>query len=205
MVCHDGPVPLHHAVLALLNEGPSHGYDLKGEFESLVGPHFGTLNIGHLYQLLERLARDGLAEARRVPQEGRPDRLVHTLTEAGRAELEKWFATPVKPAAGYRDDFFLKIAAARRLGDVGLVVRVVEQRRDVLLAELRDLAALRAAGGGSTYDALLTTAAELSVKGQLELLDRMQDAAPALVAEAAVGRPEALDDLGPSRVAAAGA
>ncbi len=201
MVCHDGRVPLHHAVLALLNEGPSHGYDLKGEFEALVGPHFGTLNIGHLYQLLERLARDGLAEARRVPQEGRPDRLVHTLTEAGRTELEKWFATPVKPAAGYRDDFFLKVAAARRLGDVGLVVRVVEQRRDVLLAELRDLVALRAAGGGSTYDALLTAAAELSVQGQLELLDRMQDAAPALVAEAAGSWPEGIDEAEPPMAA----
>lgn len=96
----------------------------------------------------------------------------------------------VSSVSGYRDDFFLKVAAARRLGDVDLVVRVVEQRRTVLLAELRDLAALGSAGGASTYDSLLTAAAELSVKGQLELLDRMQDAAPALVAEAAVVRGE---------------
>ena len=26
-------MPLHHAVLALLAEGPDHGYELKGRFE----------------------------------------------------------------------------------------------------------------------------------------------------------------------------
>lgn len=126
-------VPLHHAVLALLVQGPGHGYDLKGEFTSLVGPHFGTLSIGHLYQLLERLARGGLAETHREPQEARPDRLVYTLTDAGRTELASWFDAPVKITSGYRDDFFLKLAAARSLGDAGLIRRIVDARRTALL------------------------------------------------------------------------
>lgn len=165
-------------------QGPGHGYDLKGEFTSLVGPHFGTLNIGHLYQLLERLARDGLAETHREPQEARPDRLVYTLTDAGRTELASWFDAPVKITSGYRDDFFLKLAAARSLGDAGLIRRIVDARRTALLQELRDLAALGAESAASTYDGLLAQAAEIQTRGLLQLLDQVDAAADALVAEA---------------------
>ncbi len=175
---------LHHAVLALLHDGPRHGYDLRSEFEVLVGPQFGPLNIGHLYQLLERLTRDGLAQAHREPQDGRPDRIVHTLTEKGRTELAGWLDQPVRAAAGYRDDFFLKIAAARRVGDAALLHRVVDRRRAALLQELRNLTALRAEGTSSTYDELLAGAAEIQTRGLLELLDRIDAAVPALLAEA---------------------
>ena len=55
-------MPLHHAVLALLAAKPAHGYELKSSFELAVGEQWGGLNIGHLYQILDRLARDGLIE-----------------------------------------------------------------------------------------------------------------------------------------------
>ena len=183
-MCHDGAVALHHLVLALLRESPRHGYDLKGEFEALVGPQFGALNIGHLYQLLERLVRDGLAQSHRETQETRPDRLVHTITDKGRDELDEWLAQPGRPSAGYRDEFFLRLAAARRRGDVGVIHAVVENRRSILLQEMRDLTALRASLTDSTYDALVTDSAELQVRGQLELLDRIDAAAHALATEA---------------------
>ena len=51
-------MPLQHAVLSLLVDGPSYGYELKGAFERSVGPQWGALNIGHLYQVLDRLSRD---------------------------------------------------------------------------------------------------------------------------------------------------
>ena len=133
---------------------------------------------------LERLARDGLAETHREPQEARPDRLVYTLTDAGRTELASWFDAPVKITSGYRDDFFLKLAAARSLGDAGLIRRIVDARRTALLQELRDLAALGAESAASTYDGLLTQAAEIQTRGLLQLLDQVDAAADALVAEA---------------------
>jgi len=171
-------------VLALLTEGPSHGYDLKDEFDNLTGPHFGTLNIGHLYQLLERLARDGLAETHREPQDTRPDRLIYTLTDKGRAELTDWLVQSPRPASGYRDEFFLKLGAARRLGDPERIRHIITNRRLTLLQELRDLAALRAAAGTTTYDRLLTSAAELHNRSLLDLLDQIETAIPQLVAEA---------------------
>jgi DNA-binding PadR family transcriptional regulator len=104
-------MPLHHAVLALLAVRPAHGYELKTEFEQAVGEQWGGLNIGHLYQILDRLARDGLIETERQPQRVKPDRLVHRLTPAGRAELDRWLSEPSIRPRGYRDDFFLKVKA----------------------------------------------------------------------------------------------
>ena len=65
-------MPIHHADLALLAEGPNYGYELKGTFEEAIGPQWGELNIGHLYQILDRLERDGLVTKRVHPQARRP-------------------------------------------------------------------------------------------------------------------------------------
>ena len=54
-------MPLHHAVLALLSDKPAHGYELKNSFEQAVGDQWGGLNIGHLYQILDR--RPGVRSA----------------------------------------------------------------------------------------------------------------------------------------------
>src|SRR5580700_7201907 len=100
-------MPLQHAVLALLAARPAHGYELKTEFEQTVGDQWGGLNIGHLYQVLDRLSRDGLISSERQSQAVKPDRIVHQLTAAGRAELDRWLSEPTVQARGYRDDFFL--------------------------------------------------------------------------------------------------
>jgi DNA-binding PadR family transcriptional regulator len=76
-------MPIQHAVLALLVRGPSYGYSLKGAFEAAVGPQWGPLNIGHLYQILDRLSRDELVTSHRVAQSVKPDRVVYEITTAG--------------------------------------------------------------------------------------------------------------------------
>src|SRR5215467_944210 len=110
-------MPIQHAVLALLTDGPSHGYELKSAFEQAVGPQWGPLNIGHLYQVLERLSRDGLVTSTRVAQDVKPDRVVYEITNAGTSELASWLVEPSPRTAGFRDDFFLKVMAAARTGE----------------------------------------------------------------------------------------
>src|ERR1044072_1680689 len=110
-------MPIHHAVLSLLSHGDSYGYELKGEFARAVGPQWGELNIGHLYQVLARLRRDGLvAVLRNEPQPRGSDRLIYAITDSGRAELRDWLATPSVPATGYRDDLYLKLVSAAAEG-----------------------------------------------------------------------------------------
>jgi len=130
-------MPLHHAVLALLSDKPAHGYELRTSFEQAVGDQWGGLNIGHLYQILDRLARDGLIDSERQPQQVKPDRVIHRLTPAGHAELDRWLTEPVTPARGYRDDFFLKLMAATRATDPTTLPAVLTRQRTHLLQQTR--------------------------------------------------------------------
>jgi DNA-binding PadR family transcriptional regulator len=93
-------MPIRHAVLALLAEGESYGYELRVEFERAVGPQWGELNIGHLYQVLDRLVRDGLVTRREVAQPRLPDRVVYRITKSGKAELDRWLETPFVRQSG---------------------------------------------------------------------------------------------------------
>jgi DNA-binding PadR family transcriptional regulator len=164
-------MPLHHAVLALLAAKPAHGYELKGSFEQAVGEQWGGLNIGHLYQILDRLARDGLIESERQPQPIKPDRLVHRLTQAGRDELDRWLDAPSPRIRGYRDDFFLKVMAAAQAGDAATLAGVLGRQRAHLLRELRSLADARPLVAPSPVVALLITAAQLHVQADLGVVD----------------------------------
>ncbi len=176
-------MPLHHAVLALLADKPAHGYELKGSFEQAVGDQWGGLNIGHLYQILDRLARDGLIESERQPQPVKPDRLVHQITQAGRAELDRWLNEPSMPTRGYRDDFFLKVMAAAQAGDPEALAAVLRRQRVYLLTELRSLADARAAASGSPVVALLVKAAELHVRADLGVVNAAEhDLTPGVLA-----------------------
>jgi len=164
-------MPLHHAVLALLSDKPAHGYELKNSFEQAVGDQWGGLNIGHLYQILDRLSRDGLIESERQPQQVKPDRVIHRLTLAGRAELDRWLAEPAIPARGYREDFFLKIMAAVRSADPATLPAVLSQQRAHLLRQLHALAAARATTSTTAVESLLITAAELHIRADLGVVD----------------------------------
>jgi DNA-binding PadR family transcriptional regulator len=187
-------VPIQHAVLALLARGGSHGYEIKASFEQSVGPQWGELNIGHLYQVLDRLVRAGLVTRRHVQQATRPDKTVYRLTEQGRRELERWLGAPFVRQAGYRDDFFLKLFAASRLGAKALE-RVLAVQREAYLGELASLADLRARHDTEPLVRLLIEAAALHTEANLRLVDDAHAARGELIAAAETAAADAEEGL----------
>lgn len=188
---------LSHALLGMLADGPSYGYELKNRFEAAMGPQWGTLNIGHIYQILERLLRDGLAVAHTEAQSSRPDRVVYRITDAGRASVTGWLAESSPATAGYRDDLFLKLMTVTRVGDEQVFQRTMNQARHDLMQELRDLRALRDsrhAGPDQPLNGLLVTAAELQVGARLQFVEAALAQRDALLApgraDTAAARPE---------------
>jgi DNA-binding PadR family transcriptional regulator len=182
-------MPIHHAVLGLLAEGPSYGYELKASFEEAIGPQWGELNIGHLYQVLDRLIRDGLVTRREMAQRDRPDKVVYRLTRDGRTTLDRWLAEPFVRQTGYRDDFFLKLFVASRLGRRRLE-EVVRVQREAYLAELAALADHKRQHGNEPLIALLIEAATLHTTANLKVAevaeergDELAGAHPAVVEE----------------------
>ncbi|GII56948.1 hypothetical protein Pth03_53370 [Planotetraspora thailandica] len=170
-------MPLQHAVLALLDEGPSYGYELKANFEAAVGPEWGGLNIGHMYQILDRLARDELVSvSRTVVQENRPDRTVYEITPSGRTELQEWLDSPAIRTSGYRDEFILKILAAGQRGS-DAVRTVCRVQREARMAELATLRLLRREHADEPLASLTIEAAILHTQADLKLIDAADERA----------------------------
>ena len=172
-------VPIQHAVLALLSGGPNHGYQLKADFEATVGPQWGPLNIGHLYQILERLSRDALVSSKRHAQLVKPDRVVYSITAAGRVELVRWLSEASPRSGGFRDDLFLKVTAAARSGSADLVRQVLAVQRAHRLRELRNLNDLCRKADDPVVGLLLSAAAR-RVEADLAFVE---DAEAALLAD----------------------
>lgn len=172
-------MPIHHAVLGLLADGPSYGYELKSSFEEAIGPQWGELNIGHLYQVLDRLDRDGFVTKKAFPQTDRPDRLIYRLTPRGRHELQRWLGERATRQSGYRDDFFLKLFVASRAGEAALM-EVAQAQRESSLQELASLGKLRRSRRDDPLVRLLLDAAILHTKANIRVVELATETAAEL-------------------------
>jgi DNA-binding PadR family transcriptional regulator len=102
-------VALRDAVLAALFDSEASGYDLAKGFDGSVANYWMS-TPQQLYRELDRLAADGLIEARVVQQERRPNKRVYTLTAAGRAALREFTETTPRPSV-IRDELLIQVAA----------------------------------------------------------------------------------------------
>lgn len=117
---------LEHAILVSLAEKASTGYELARRFDKSIG-RFWTATHQQIYKVLARMEGDGWLSATHVAQDGRPDKKVYELTEAGRVELRAWIAQPGEPEAT-RSDLAVKIRGAS-YGDAAAVADEVRRHR----------------------------------------------------------------------------
>jgi DNA-binding PadR family transcriptional regulator len=101
---------LRDAVLAALLEGESSGYDLAKSFDASVA-NFWMATPQQLYRELDRLAEQGLIQARVVHQERRPNKRIFSLTEGGYEAIQEFTARAPKPCV-IRDELAVKVLAA---------------------------------------------------------------------------------------------
>jgi len=100
---------LRDAVLAALLDGESSGYDLAKSFDASVA-NFWMATPQQLYRELDRLAEQGLIQARVVHQERRPNKRVYSLTEAGYEAIHQFTSRAPKPGV-IRDELAVKLLA----------------------------------------------------------------------------------------------
>ena len=80
-------VPL--TLLGLLEREPSHGYDLKRDYDAYFGRD-KPLPFGQVYATLRRLARDGKVTGGDAEPGAGPDRKRYTITNVGTSEFDAW-------------------------------------------------------------------------------------------------------------------
>jgi DNA-binding PadR family transcriptional regulator len=164
-------MPFQHVILALLEGGPSHGWEMKSRIEAALGPEYGGLNRGYIYEVIHKMERDGTITSHVEPQEGlRPDRSVHEITDAGRQQLGEWLDEPVRRSAGFRDEFVQKVLAASLRGD-DAVRAFCRLQRQALLAEARTLQTLRRERNDDPGAAFTIEVAILRTNAELECVE----------------------------------
>jgi DNA-binding PadR family transcriptional regulator len=155
-------------LLALLEERPMYGAQLRSEFEARTGATW-PLNIGQVYTTLGRLERDGLVAAAGVDDAGHA---FYGITEAGRRAVASWFDTPVNRDSPPRDELAIKLAIAVTVPGVD-VAGVVQRQRAATIGALQDYTRLKVQAGDASEPAdlawllvldLLVFAAEAEIR-----------------------------------------
>lgn len=176
---------IRHSLLALLERGPSHGYQLRALFDAATGATW-PLNVGQVYSTLDRLERDGL-----VAQDGAPDddgRIAYRITDDGRAELRGWFGSPVSAKGAPRDELAIKLALAVTTPGVD-VLTVVQTQRTSTMTGLQQLTRLKSRAGDGRDDLAWSLVLDsLVFRSEAEI--RWLDHCEARVARAASSRPQ---------------
>ena len=127
---------VRQSLLAILGQGPCYGYQLRSEFDRRTGSTW-PLNVGQIYNTLDRLERDGLVGKSEADAQGH---VFYAITEAGSTEAASWLRSPVARAPGTRDELAVKVAVAATLPgvDASAVVQseraAAEARREALLS-----------------------------------------------------------------------
>ncbi|MFF8957777.1 PadR family transcriptional regulator [Streptomyces sp. NPDC014894] len=129
---------IRHGLLALLEQGPRYGSQLRTDFESRTGATW-PLNVGQVYTTLNRLERDGM-----VAQSGEDEagHALYAITDPGRAELLSWFESPVDRNSPPRDELAIKLAMA--VGTAGVDIRaVIQSQRHHTVKAMQDYTRLK--------------------------------------------------------------
>jgi len=100
---------LAEAILVCLTEKPMSGYDLAKSFDASVG-FFWRASHQQIYRELAKLRERKLVQSQEISQSGKPNRIVHTITDAGREVVYHWSKKqPRMPSV--KDDLVLKFYA----------------------------------------------------------------------------------------------
>lgn len=132
---------VRNALLALVSQQPAGVYRLKQMFEEQTCGAW-PLNIGQVYQTMQRLERDGHVTSHGETNAGR-DSEVFELTDSGRELLTQWWTSPVRRERPERDELVMKLAVAAADPGVDVAALIQIQRRSTVQT-LRDITRLKA-------------------------------------------------------------
>lgn len=128
---------LKHTILAFLSRQPLSGYDVAKEFAEGFGSCFWKASQQQVYAELTKLEQQGSVSYEAIPQPGRLDKKIYSITEQGQQELLDWLIKPCEPAA-IREDLGV-MGLAGHLVSSQVVVREIERRRQLHVEMLQQV------------------------------------------------------------------
>ena len=156
-------VPL--TLLGLLEREPSHGYDLKRDYDTFFG-RGKPLPFGQVYATLARLARDGKVVIAVEPGDG-PERKRYIITESGASEVDAWLVEPLEPEPHLQTVLFAKVVLALMLGRPA--EEYLDAQRAAHLRRMRELTEMKQEG--TLVDTLLADHGLFHLEADLRWID----------------------------------
>jgi DNA-binding PadR family transcriptional regulator len=153
-------------LLGLLEREPSHGYDLKRDYDTYFG-RGRPLRYSQVYATLGRLTRDGKAVPGPAEQGAGPERRRYVITDAGITDVEEWLSEPTPPEPDLHSELFAKVVLSLMLDRPAS--RYLDLQRAAHLRRMRELTGLKSRG--DTLDVLLADHALYRLEGDLRWID----------------------------------
>jgi DNA-binding PadR family transcriptional regulator len=153
-------------LLGLLEREPSHGYDLKRDYDAYFG-RGKPLPYGQVYATLSRLARDGKAIAGPAEHGEGPDRKRYVITEAGVNDVEEWLSEPTAPEPHLQTVLFAKVVLSLMLDRPA--DHYLDIQRSAHLQRMRELTELKQ--HGNLVDTLLADHGLYHLEADLRWMD----------------------------------
>ena len=100
---------LAEAILVCLTDRPMSGYDLAKNFDASIG-FFWRASHQQIYRELGRLRERGYVTSDEISQSGKPNRIMHTITDTGRDAVKTWSSKPVRMPS-IKDELLVKLYA----------------------------------------------------------------------------------------------
>lgn len=157
-------VPL--TILGLLEREPSHGYDLKRDYDAYFGGG-KPLPFGQVYATLGRLARDGKVTGGDAEPGAGPDRKRYAITEIGSKDFDVWLSQPIEPVPYLQTVLFSKVVLALMLGRPAEAY--LDTQRVAHVQRMRELTEIKRSG--SLIDGLLADHGMFHLEADLRWID----------------------------------
>jgi DNA-binding PadR family transcriptional regulator len=126
-----------YALLGILNESPSYGYELKKIYDKLFGSDKAILP-GQIYSTLARLKRDKkVEEIADLEASGGPERVKYSITSQGEQALRVWLETPEAPSPQLQATLYMKTVLA--IMENGDAAPYLDNQRHAHIERMRDL------------------------------------------------------------------
>jgi PadR family transcriptional regulator AphA len=84
------------------------GYDLKKYMDNST-QFFWHAKLSQIYPTLKQLEAKGLVGAKAVPQTGKPDKKIYSITKAGQGALIAWLSEPLDETPPTKSPVLLKL------------------------------------------------------------------------------------------------
>lgn len=153
-------------LLGLLEREPSHGYDLKRDYDTFFS-RGKSLPFGQVYATLGRLVRDGKIVVGEIEPGVGPERKRYVITDRGATEFESWLTEPVQAEPNLQTVLFTKVVLALMLDRPA--EEYLDTQRATHLRRMKELTDIKR--GGNLVDVMLADHGLFHLEADLHWID----------------------------------